>query len=345
VAWVHPDAGTRGYYRWRLPPAGLAALAAAAPDLPARDRIGVLGNAAGLLDAGVISGAAYLELLGAFAADPEPEVLRALLAGLDKVRDAFVTDALRDGFAAWVRATLGPSLERIGTSPRRGVEEAVALLRPRLLGWVGEAGRDPGVRALAARQARAYLADASAVDPSLVGTVLRLAARDGDLALFEAYRRRFEAAATPAERRLFLDALGAFEAEEVRTRALAYALEGPLRPTEIFRIPFTMVDSEAGADRAFAWLREHWEETASRMPPDLVPFLAYFGGGCSPQRLAVAEGFFAAPERQVRGMEEQLRKVGEAVGDCVALRRREGPAVAAWLARSGADAVEGAAQP
>ncbi|HEX6203944.1 MAG TPA: M1 family metallopeptidase, partial [Thermoanaerobaculia bacterium] len=282
IAWLHPDAGAWGYYRWRLPAGDLAALAEAAPEaLSARERIAFLGNAAALLDAGTISGGDYLGLLASFAADPEPEVLSAVLGGLGKVENAFVPDALAGRFAAWLRATLRPALDRIGMEPSPGEPEAVTLLRPQLLARLGGDGEDREVRAFAAARARAYLADAAAVDPSIAGTVLSLAAIEGDAGLFAAYRARFEADSAPAERDRFLGALGDFQAPQLRERALAYALTGPMRPTEVLTIPRSVGVDDATSDRVFAWLRENYAAVASRMPPDFVPFLVFFAGGCS----------------------------------------------------------------
>ncbi len=338
VEWVHPDADARGYYRWELPEADLRELARQADDrLSVRERIALLGDARSLLDAGELHGDAYLDLVADFAGDADPAVIDAALAALANVESAFVTDALRDAFAAWVRRTLGPTLERFGASPRPGEPQAVALLRPRLLGWLGGAGRDPGLRAEAARAARRYLDDPSAVDPSLVAVTLTLAARGGDGELFDTFRRRFEAAEIPADRGRFLAALGAFDSPGLEDRALAYALAGPLRPNELFTIARGMGDTEAGAERVYAWATAHFADLTARIPPDFVAFMPFLASGCSAPRLEAARHFFAAPEHRVPGTEEQLARVGEQVTDCVALRRREGPAVAAYL--------EGAAAP
>jgi cytosol alanyl aminopeptidase len=332
VAWLHPDAGAWGYYRWRLPADELTALAAAAPEtLDTRERIAFLGNAAALLDAGAIGGGDYLGILAAFAADPEPEVLAAALGGLTKVEGAFVSDQLGGRFAAYLRSALRPALDRIGMEPGAGEPEAVTLLRPQLLGRLGGDGEDAAVRAFAAEKARAYLADPSTVDPSIAGTVLSIAAVEGDAELFETYRARFEADRGPADRDRFLGALGDFDTPALQEKALAYALAGPLRPTELFTIPASISDGDAASDRVFSWLRDNYATLTGRMPPDFIPFLVFFAGGCSEERLATAHEFFGAPERKTPAVEVQLAKLSEAVRDCATLRRREGEAAAAWL--------------
>jgi alanyl aminopeptidase len=332
VAWVMPDAGADGYYRWQVPDSMLRNLAEhSAEDLTPAERIAFLGNAAALLDAGRLGGDGYLGVLNAFANDPQPDVVAAVVGSLAKVQGAFVPDDLRDAFAVYVRRTLRPALERWGMEPQEGEAEAVTLFRPQLLGWLGDEGEDPEVLAFAEKTARAYLADPSSVAPSLAGTVLGLAAKHGDAALWERYREGFENAATPVDRNRFLGSLGDFEDPALQEKALDYALSGPLRPTEMFNIPGSVAGSPGGDDRTYDWFIAHYDVIADSLPPDFRPFLVGIAGGCSAERLASATEFFSDESRQVPGTLVQLAKVTAQVNDCVSLRQREGAAVASYL--------------
>jgi alanyl aminopeptidase len=229
-------------------------------------------------------------------------------------------------------------LGRIGAEPRDGEAAAVALLRPALLDRLGSQGADPEVRQLAARLMREYLQDPTAVAPEIAGTVLGVAAIEGDAALFETYRQRFETTADPVERTRILGALGRFERPELARRVLDYVLAGPLRPHELRTIPFVVsFADDASRDRAFAWVRSHWSELVARMPPDRVPSMVRLAAGCSAERLAVGRDFFGAPERRQPVLDVQLSRVADQVGECVALRRREGMAVAASLEAAAAE--------
>jgi aminopeptidase N len=334
LGWVMPDAGARGYYRWQIPRPMLLALAAkSTAELTPRERVAFLGNAGALLDAGALGGDDYLQVLNAFAGDPEPEVVSALLDGLSKVELAFVPDDRRPAFAGYVRATLAPALTRFGLAATAGEPEAVALFRPRLIGWLGEQGRDPQVQTYAVKLARAYLADPGSVDPSLAGVSLELAAHDGDRALFDDYRRRFERSEIPADRGRYLAALGSFAQPELQEEALAYALSGPLRPNELFTIARKVAIDEAGRQRLYRWATDHFADIAARIPPDFVVYLPFVASGCSTDRLARARDFFGAPERRVDGTDRQLVRIADQVNDCASLRRREGQAVAEYLGR------------
>ncbi|MFQ5608217.1 MAG: M1 family aminopeptidase, partial [Candidatus Zixiibacteriota bacterium] len=333
IQWALPNAGFKGYYRWNVPPEMLATIAEAAPErLTPRERIGYLGNLSALLDAGKISGGDYLKAVRMFGSDEHPAVVRAALSGLGKVESAFVTDELKPSYAAYVRHTLSPAMNRFGMAPSQGEDETVAMIRPLLIGTLADAGRDKNALEHCVQTALKYLENPSSVDPALIGAALQVSAMNGDRALFDDYRRRFENASDPSDRRRFLSTLGHFKNPELRQEALRYAMEGPLRPQEFFSIPFSIASTSAeDADFIFEWMMEKYDEILKKVPPQFKAFFPSLAGGCSKERLEAAREFFAAEERQAPGIEVQLAKVTDQVTDCVSLREREGKAVAAYL--------------
>ncbi|MBZ0115335.1 MAG: M1 family metallopeptidase [Thermoanaerobaculia bacterium] len=331
-AWIFPNAGGLGYYRWSVPNEILTDLAAHAPErLTEGERIGFLGNVGALLSGGLVDGGTYLAALSGFAADPQPMVLSEALDRLDAAESAFVTDDLGDEFEVYVRRLLGPALDRYGVAAKPGEEETVALLRPRLLGWLGETGKDPEVIAWARKTSKAFLEDPRSVDPSLVRVALSLTAHEGDAELFEELRGRFETAQVPALRSAYLSALGEFRDPAIIERALAYNLEGPLRPNELFTISRGVGDSEGGEELIWNWTTDNIQVISERMPPDFRAYLPFIGAGCDEARLKKTEEFFNKPENQAPGMDRTLDRVADGVEQCVALRQREGAAVAKFV--------------
>ncbi len=334
-AWVLPNADQRGYYRWEVPQDMLRALATnAASILNERERVGFIGNLSALLDAGDLNGGDYLFALGEFADDTQPLVISALLAALGKVEVAFVQPENEIAFAAYVRATLGPALERFGAEPRPGEDEQIRFFRSQLLDWLGDKGKDVAILELAENLARRYTQDPHSIDVQLAGVALELSAIRGDRALFEDYRKRFESAQVPADRSRYLVALANFRDPAIVEEALRYALTGPLRSNEIFTIPGGLMGYPPRQDRVFRWLTENYDAVGKRLPPEFMGFMPFMASGCSAERLAKAQEFFGQPQHQAPGTTLQLAKLGDQVRDCVGLREREGAAVAAFLDRN-----------
>jgi alanyl aminopeptidase len=330
-SWIHPNADEAGYYRWSVPSAGFARMATdAGRVLDTRERVGFLGNASALLSAGELHGDDYVRVIEAFADDPDPEVVDGVLAALENIRATFFAEGRESTFAPFVRRTLESALQRFGAAKRSGEPETVTVLRPELLKALGDSGRDEGVLSVVERLATAYVDDAASIDPSLADTAIQLSAIRGDAVMFDLYRRRFEAAQVPAERRRFLSALGNFRDPALADRALDYVFKGPLRPQEIMVIPRTMGAVPAQQAKAFAWMTAHYDEIAARLPSDFMVFMPYFADGCSSARVDAAKAFFADPKHAPPGTSTELSRVAESVGDCVGLDSREGESVRSY---------------
>ena len=338
IRWIFPNAGALGYYRWIVPSHMLLAMADDSRDkLSVPERISYLMNLGGLLDAGAVSGADYLRTLARFADDTDPDVTRTILSCLSSVHSAFVQDNLANEFAVYVRSVLAPSVQKYGFTPSDSEDDAVTLLRPSLMEWMGEYGRDSAVISLAKEKTAEYLRDPDSVDPSLASSYLSLAALDGDSALWEEFRTRFEHAELPQDRSRYLYLLGGFRDTVIAKRALQYTLDGPIRPQELMDIPRVVGEVLENQSLVFNWVIDHYDTIIARTPQPYHAYLPYIASGCSMQRLEIARKFFSKPEFHQQGMETSLSRVSDQVTDCVALRDRTGESVRDYLSHFTAD--------
>ncbi|HXL15267.1 MAG TPA: M1 family metallopeptidase [Methylomirabilota bacterium] len=330
--WLNPNGDAAGYYRWSVPPEILHKLADGGGQyLSPVERVEFLGNAAALLDAGLIHGDDFMRLSAKFADDKDPEVTSALMDNVGLIRRAFVTRELEDPYAVYVRRTLGPALARIGMTRRPGEEDGVSLTRAGLLAALGDQGKEAAVVSFADSLAKQHIAAPGSVDPTLIGAALELSALRGDEALFADYKKRFETAEIPAERARYLNALGFFRDPKLAREAIRYSLEGPLRPQEIFTIPASLGAAIEYEDVPYKWMSENFGTIASKVPPMFMVFMPNFARGCSIERLEGAKAFFADPAHSVPGSELEMAKVADQVRDCAGLRQREGAVVASYL--------------
>jgi alanyl aminopeptidase len=333
-AWIHPNAGPSGYYRWSVSSDMMSRLAeSGAQAMTPVERVGYLGNLSALLEGGLTHGEEFTRLIGKFADDPTPEVILGLMDDVATVRRSFVTKDLADAYAAYVRKTFGPAMRRFGMSRREGEGEAVSLVRPALIRFLADDGQDPRAFSYADSLAKQHMASPGSVDPSLIATALEISAMKGDQALFEEYRKRFEQSEIPAERARFLGALGYFRDPKIADEAIHYSLSGPLRPQEMFTIPTAQSQSLEYEDAPYKWMSENFGTIASKIPPMFMVFMPVTASGCSMERVEKAKVFFADPAHQVPGTDKQLAKVVDQVTDCANLRQREGARVAAYLAQ------------
>jgi len=330
VDWLFPQGAAAGYYRWRMPEAQMTALAARAAEvLDPKERLAFIGNAGGLFSNGTIHGDTYLDLLARFSSDPDPHVFSAMMGALATVRNTFESAETRPKFAEYLRRTLGSALDRVGFAPKAGEPFTITQVRPEVLSLLGVYGNDERVWKWVRETAPKYLTDSTVVHPTLASTLLNMSAREGDEALFETYRKRFETASLPAERARFLSALGSFRDPALVAKAREYALAGPVRPNELF-VLVGGGDTPEARDEFFNWFMANFDPIMKKLPPAFAAGLPAVAGGCEPARVEKARQFFA--ERKIPGTERRLAQVEEQVNDCAALRSREMAAVSRFLA-------------
>ena len=73
-------------------------------------------------------------------------MITALIEHLEKIKESFVVGDLKAPFTDYVRKTLSPALHRFGKERAEGEEDAVSVLRPELLRWLGLEGQAKELR-------------------------------------------------------------------------------------------------------------------------------------------------------------------------------------------------------
>lgn len=328
-SWLFPHAEAAGYYRWQMASEAMAKIASVAPDvLTANERLAFVGNAGALFRSGVLRGDTYLDLLGRFASDPDPSVLGQVMGAIGGIRSTFDSPENRPLFAAYVRRVLGPALDRVGFTPKEGEADPITILRPDLLNMLAVTGDDPRVWQFVREQFPKYMENPAAVHPTIAGAIVGIAAMQGDAALFDEYRKRFETAAVPNERARYLGGLGRFRDPALKGKAREYSLTGAVRPNEFFQL-WGGADTAEERDEMFAWTTANFDAIMKRLPPAFAPAMAGIANGCEPARVEKTREFLAA--RKIEGAERQLARVAEQVNECAALRARDMAVISEYL--------------
>ena len=330
-AWLHPNAGEAGYYRWSLPEPALDALVREQlPSLGVRERLALPGGLRALLEAGEIGVVAYLEGLLALSADPHRRMAEALAPGI-KSLSRIVDEPEADDFAHFTRRALSSYLERIGLEPRPDEPRDAPLLRARLVPVLAEAGRDAGIRARARRAADDFLAgDASAWDAEELRVLLPVASWQADAAHWQRLRAALDASDSPALRKTVLSALGSFDDPALAVRSLELVLDGSVRATDWPALSGAV--RRPALPGVWAWLRRNHDALAARLGPMAAARLPTLAAGfCSLGERDEVETFFQglAP---VPGRGRNLALALEDVERCALARDAIGEPMKRWLA-------------
>lgn len=330
-SWVFANAGARGYYWLSSAPDTLHAIAAnAEKTLSPQERIALLSDAAAMLHTGRIMIGDYLNVTAKLSNDPSSAVMSEVTASLDRVGQDLVNPSDRPRYQAYVRRLLYPAYQRLGWKAQPGEDPGAQLARADVIETLGSSADDPEVLAKARAMAAEYLKDRSAIDPSLVSTMLALAARNGNAALYDQFLERSKTAVAPDEMYNFLFALTAFTQPALIQRSLEYTLTPAVREQDFAQAIGALMSNPAARDMTWNFVKSHWTE--------IQPKLSTWGGAyiigdtrsfCDAAHRDDVEHFFTA--HPTPASSDTFRRTLETINNCIDLRAEQEMKLADWL--------------
>jgi puromycin-sensitive aminopeptidase len=336
-AWVFGNAAAGGFYRVRHAPAYRTALLAHLGDLTAVERLALAGDQWALVRAARAPIESLLEVADALGDETDHDVLDGLLGPLGVLDEQVVSPQSPEQRAlrAWITRRFGPAFARLGWTAAPGEDDDTRLRRAALLRLVGGLAEAPEAMAEARRRLDAYLADRTTLEPNLADSVVGLAARTGDLALYERYRGVVAEARTPQERRRFLLSLASFRTPETVERTLAAVLTPEIPTQDVAFVVMRLFGNPAARAEAWRFVKRNWAALRRRIPPLMLSRLVEATPALREPRYAgEVRAFFSKhplPEaaRALKQALELFRLNAE-------LRRRALPGLKRWLAERGA---------
>ena len=331
-AFVFANAGGRGYYVADYRDDLLARLAANRSALSTPEYASLLYDLRALVRAGSVTGAQALEWARAAFASRDRHVVRAAIELAQFVRDTFVDESERAEFSAFVRQVAGGRARALGYAPRRNESDDDQLLRRALIGFA--APEDPKLVAEARRLALAWIGDRHAVDPGLVDTVLVVAARTGDVALFDAMLAEARATADRLDRRNLMVALLSFTDPVLARRGQALLLDPGF---DIRELTTAMRDAHRANPPRRAtheFIAANFDAFAGRVSRDTPGgWPMYAERLCTEKDRADVEAFWRDRAAQFVGAERNLAQALESIQLCTRLRAEQQKGVAAFLSK------------
>ena len=330
--WVSGNDEGIGYYLAEYSPDLLARLAAHARALPESEQIALLDDLDFLLESGDVQVGDVLALLPPFAGSPHRRVVESVADFAGSLDKTLVPEPLRGNYERYLAALFGARVRELGLAPKPGEPEDDALLRPQLVELLAVAGGDATLRREARVLAERWLADHGAVAPDMVPTVLGVAARDGDAALFDRYLAAAEPETDRRVRGALFRALGDFRDPALVERALALVISGRFDVRETAPILQTLSADRLTRQRVYDWVRENYDRLAAAMPQRFTAYLAYTGSGlCDAARRGEVDSYFRPRLAGLPGGAQTLEEALDILDVCAARKTALGPGVAAYL--------------
>ena len=325
------NASGKGYYRSQYDPASYRKLVSHVESaLDAEDRIVLLGNEWALTRASKASIGDFLSLAESVKNDSSPYVAQTVAFSLTSIDQRLVsTSREHQLLAAWVRNTFGPVLDRLDR-PAAGDSPERKELRAVLFSMVGGIGDDPAVIAQAKQITSEYLENPGSVDATLAGTALRVAAQNGDTALFDQLQRTSASTGNPQLARQALYALGRFRDPTLVRRTLEYAVSGRVRNQDSGQLIAGELEDRNTQEVAWNFVKSHWPAVLAQTTTFTgASLVSATGSFCTASRASEVAAYFS--QHHVAAAESALEHAQNNINDCVELRAAQGPSLMQWL--------------
>lgn len=316
--WVDANAGELGYYHVRYEGGMLPSLVANDQSLSLPERVGLIGDIAALTSASMPLGEA-LALVPRFAHDPSRQVVTKTLVIVGELQSTGLVPAnLKPQEHRFISDLYKQRAEELGWKAKPGESADDRLLRPTLLGVVANDAEDEAFIEQARKLAVAWLDNHRAVEPDMVGTILEIAARHGDRALFDRFHAQAKKETDEDLRGTLLYCLGRFQDPAIVKAALPIMLTDEFDPRLSLNILFGATLPET-RDVAYAFVKQHWQALTAKFPSDVTAYLPYVAGGyCDSAHHDDVAAFFQDRSTETPGGPRILAQVLEGINLCVA---------------------------
>ena len=233
-----------------------------------------------------------------------------------------------------MKRRFGPALDAVGLPGLATDSDDTQSRRAALLGIMGGTG-DPAVTRRAKELAEQYLANPSAIPPTLVRQVLQVAAASGDAALYDRYLANLTATSgRPEEYNRVLNALTAFQEPALVKRTLEYALSDAVRSQDA---PTLIAGSLVSSQKNLAWefVRERWPAIIGKLGvfQGVPAVVGSLGGFCDRAKAEEIRAFFA--RNPMPAAARLLQQSLERIESCAAIDERQSAPFTAWLKAAG----------
>src|SRR5262245_26319382 len=330
---VFGNANGRGYYFAEYAPDKVLAIARTARTaLAPPERLTLLGDEWWMVRAGRHDVGVYLDAASALAGDEAPSVIEQIGRSLSYAREDMVQPSDTGRFEEWVRRRFGPELMTLGVPGSASDSDDRQSRRATLFSLVGVTGNSPDVQRQARDLALKYVSDPMSVPPTLVSTVLNVAAYGGDAMLYDLYIAQLpKLTGKPEEYYRFFNALPSFRDAALVQRTLRFAISPDVRTQDTSTLIGGLLGRTFSQDAAWAFVKENWEMLTKTL--GIFQGIPRIAGGvgafCTREKRAEVEQFFK--EHPVPAAERTLRQAFERIDSCVAVKERQAPAASSWL--------------
>jgi puromycin-sensitive aminopeptidase len=262
------NAGGSGFFRLSYDRTLLSGLLAELETLQPVERYNLLSDLWATVVAGIDPLADLFSVFDRLADESDPHVWSVAIGALGLL-EALCPDLQRPALHRYVRALLGPQLDRLGWQPADDEGEQAPLLRASLIAALGTFAEDEAVFERAHELFRAELAGHAPMPPDLASSVLSVVAHWASREDFEAILARYRSPRDPMEEMRYLSSLGHLSDVDLASEVLELTLS-EIRSQNAPYLLASMLANRHIGPRSWSFVSDHFEEMLERFPENSI---------------------------------------------------------------------------
>jgi alanyl aminopeptidase len=177
-----------------------------------------------------------------------------------------------------------------------------------------------------------WLDDHKAVHPTMVDTVLAVAARNGDAKLYDRIYADAKKSTDREERTRLLAALGGFRDPALVDRSMKLVTTDEFEIRESAGLMQGGFANRQTRDQAYKFVVDNYDAIANKLPEMYRPYMAMtLVALCDDDKKAEAEKFFRPKIEPLEGGPRMLKQALEQLSLCSAAKKAQTPGVVAFL--------------
>lgn len=323
-AWPMANRDAKGYYRvlYQDPKDLMAVAAVVEKELTVPERIAFVEDTWAMARSGKQPVGIFLDVAQELRSERNRNVVEFIAEHMIGIARSLVPEQEKTKYDEIMRQQFAPLAKEIGWGPSANDTDDQKAQRASLLEILGFAG-DPEAVAEARKIAQAYIKDPASVEGTIIGPALRVAAANGDAALYDQFATGMEHAHNVDEYYHFLYALISFRRPELAKRTLALIDQGKIRQQDYAGMLSGLLVEPPAREITWDYLKAHWDSLADKV--------ATFGGRGAVSALA---GFCSAEMRddiqqfftihRAPGAERAVRQSLERINSCIEFKQMQG---------------------
>jgi alanyl aminopeptidase len=328
--WYLPVTNGNGYFRWEIPQKKYAALLADVNSLSNVEKIALLSNSSGLLNAGEISLGDHLTLLTQLTHEENAVVFLKVIEQIKAISEQHISLSNQAALSNYITKVLTPWFKRIGTKTKPTDDDSILVLRPRLLRALGQLGNNPELNKELTSLAHKYLQDDGSIDDNLGREALRIAAMRDKSDLVQTY---FDTYLSTNNATLKSNIITSMYFTE--NKSANYLLEQILNKD----IPsgdkiYLLIGSfyiNKDQTKIYQWLNNNFDQVVKSLPEMYQSFLPLvMEPNCQAENIQILESFYASKGDVYQA---SLNKSLEAGNNCLIMKKREANSFAQFLSK------------